>query len=67
MPIDLRELGELIRAMNPYSQHMEHPQHGGGQGAVQQGHEGAAAREQFQVEVDDYAANYATGSWTFRG
>ena len=65
MPIDLRELGELIRALNPYSQQMEHPPNS--QAAVQQGQEGAAAREQFQLEVDDYAANYATGSWTFRG
>jgi len=68
MPINLRELGELIRAMNPYSPHMEHPANS--LGAAAQG-EGAptqpAAREQFQVEVDDYSANYSTGSWTFRG
>jgi hypothetical protein len=67
MPIDLRELGELIRALNPYSQQMEHPPNSNGQGVAEHDQEGPAARQQFQIEVDDYAANYATGSWTFRG
>ena len=36
----------------------------------QQGPQGQAAPsnlKQFQVEVDDYIANYTSGTWTFRG
>jgi hypothetical protein len=37
----------------------------GGQGATDRA--APSSLEQFQVEVDDYIANYTSGTWTFRG
>ena len=52
MQIDLRELGELIRVMNPYSPNMEHlvesirpPQEG------EEASSEVVAPEQFQIEI----------------
>jgi hypothetical protein len=69
-PIDLQALGDLIRVLNPYSTDMHLPSgpptvpQGGGQGRDAQP---IPALEQFHVEVDDYSANYSSGTWTFRG
>lgn len=38
---------------------------GGPQGAT--GQPASPSSKRFQVEVDDYIANYTSGSWTFRG
>jgi hypothetical protein len=72
MPISERELGMLIKTLNPYTDEMDYPR--GTPPAVppaaQQGETGQAAPSnlgQFQVEIDDYFANYTSGTWTFRG
>ena len=89
MPINERDLGLLIRCLNPYSTDMDNPSgappivpQAGQQGATGQaapstvpraGQQGATGQaelsnlEKFQVEVDDYIANYTSGTWTFRG
>ena len=89
MPINERELGRMIRILNPYSTDMDYPPgappvvyQAGQQGSTGQtapstvpqgGQQGATDQaepsnlEQFQVEVDDYIANYTSGTWTFRG
>jgi hypothetical protein len=88
MPMNERELGRMIRVLNPYSTEMDYPpgappvvSQARQQGAtgpttpstVPRGDQGATDQpassnlEQFQVEVDDYIANYTSGTWTFRG
>lgn len=72
MPMNERDLGMLIRCLNPYSTDMDNPPgvppvipQAGPQGAT--GQAASSDFEQFQVEVDDYIANYTSGTWTFRG
>lgn len=67
MPIDERELGMLIRVLNPYSTHMEHSAGPVRVGALTPPPSEAPDLGRFHVELDDYSANYSTGTWTFRG
>ena len=70
-PIDNQALGNLIRLLNPYSTDMHQP--AGGPPTVSTGARQVTDAqpipdlEQFHVEVDDYSANYSSGTWTFRG
>lgn len=70
-PIDNQALGTLIRVLNPYSTEMHQPT-GGPPTIPQDAGQAQDAQpipnlEQFHVEVDDYSANYSSGTWTFRG
>jgi hypothetical protein len=64
-PIDTQALGNLIRLLNPYSTDMHQPT--GGPPIIPQDAGQGPDLEQFHVEVDDYSANYSSGTWTFRG
>jgi hypothetical protein len=68
MPINLEQLSELIRLLNPYSADMEpaaiEPTPNEDGGVVT---EVEKARVQFHVELDDHIANYSSTTWTFRG
>ena|SRR5215472_4767266 len=71
-PIDIRALGYLIQVLNPYSTDMKQPT-GLPAAAAQRTGQGQgdspdpSACEQFHIEIDDYSANYSSGTWTFRG
>lgn len=70
-PIDEQVLGYLIKKLNPYSSNMNqptgHPPAAAQRGGQGQGDPDSSACEQFHIEVDDYIANYSSGTWTFRG